>query len=135
MIVVDSSVLIGYFRKAATPAVIMFRTLLDAGELIVGDIMLLELLQGASDDQNARLIELQLREFSIVNMFDDNIAIEAARNYRTLRSNGITNRKTNDLIIGTYCILHGHQLLHMDRDFDPMEQYLGLRVAKSAHFN
>jgi len=32
------------------------------------------------------------------------------------------------LIIGTFCILHGHSLLHDDRDFEPMRQYLGLPV-------
>ena len=34
-----------------------------------------------------------------------------------------------DLIIGTYCMEHGHSLLHADRDFDPMAEHLGLRIA------
>jgi len=41
----------------------------------------------------------------------------------------VTIRKTADLIIATYCIERGHTLLHDDRDFDPIEEHLGLRVA------
>ena len=31
--------------------------------------------------------------------------------------------------IATFCLLHGHRLLHNDRDFDAFEQFLGLQVA------
>jgi predicted nucleic acid-binding protein len=40
----------------------------------------------------------------------------------------VTVRKTIDVLIGTYCIQHGHELLHADRDFDSMHRHLGLRV-------
>jgi predicted nucleic acid-binding protein len=40
---------------------------------------------------------------------------------------------TIDLIIGTYCIEHNHTLLHADRDFDPMETLLGLKVVPTTH--
>lgn len=33
-----------------------------------------------------------------------------------------------DMIIGTFCIDGGHELLHDDRDFAPMAEHLGLRV-------
>jgi predicted nucleic acid-binding protein len=56
------------------------------------------------------------------------LAIAAAKSYRLLRSEGITIRKTIDLIIGTFCIAHGHTLLHDDRDFGPMEAHLGLKI-------
>ena len=58
------------------------------------------------------------------------IAIQAAQNYRKLRKNGITVRKTIDVIIATFCIENRFELIHNDRDFDPMEEYLGLRVKK-----
>jgi predicted nucleic acid-binding protein len=32
------------------------------------------------------------------------------------------------MIIGTFCIEHGHMLLHSDRDFEPMERILGLQT-------
>jgi predicted nucleic acid-binding protein len=56
------------------------------------------------------------------------IAAVAAANYRKLRGHGVAVRKTIDVIIGTFCLLRGHELLHADRDFDPMENHLGLCV-------
>ena len=55
-------------------------------------------------------------------------AIAAATNYRTLRQHGYTVRETIDCWIATFCLLTGNQLLHRDRDFDPFEKALGLRV-------
>lgn len=62
-------------------------------------------------------------------MLDGSLAVQAARNYRSLRARGITVRKTIDMIIGTFCIVGSHVLLHDDRDFDPMAAHLGLLVA------
>jgi predicted nucleic acid-binding protein len=33
------------------------------------------------------------------------------------------------VIIATFCLEHGHALLHDDRDFDPFADHLGMRVA------
>jgi predicted nucleic acid-binding protein len=92
-------------------------------------LILLDVLQGALNEPHAQLIERNLRQFTIVPMLDPATAVEAARNYRMLRQRGITIRRTVDMIIGTFCILGGHALLHDDRDFDPMVRYLGLRAA------
>ncbi len=56
------------------------------------------------------------------------LALRAADHYRALRRLGITLRKTIDLLIGTYCIAQDCDLLHNDRDFDPMSEHLGLRT-------
>ena len=58
------------------------------------------------------------------------IAIKAAENFRKLRKNGITIRKTIDVLIATFCIENGFELIHDDRDFDQMERMLGLKVKK-----
>ena len=55
-------------------------------------------------------------------------AVEAADHDRSLRRHGINVRKTIDLLIGTWCIVENCDLLHSDRDFDPMVQHLGLRT-------
>ena len=128
MIVVDSSVWIAHFRAADTDAARKLDALdLDVG-LIVGDIVLLEVLRGARTTADAGRIEDALRRFDIVPMLGEKLAVKAAGNYRLLRGLGVTIRKTPDLIIGTYCIEHGHFLLHDDRDFEPMQEHLGLRV-------
>ena len=56
------------------------------------------------------------------------VAVQSAQNYRILRKQGVTVRKTIDVIIGTYCIMEGLPLLHDDRDFDPMVSHLSLMV-------
>jgi predicted nucleic acid-binding protein len=97
--------------------------------ILVGDLILLEVLQGARDEAHAAHIERGLRRFEVVPLLDSDLAPRAARNYRKLRNMGITTRKTVDIIIGTFCIERGCSLLHDDRDFAPMEQHLGLVAA------
>ncbi|MEF0939109.1 type II toxin-antitoxin system VapC family toxin [Rhizobium sp. BR 362] len=131
MIVVDSSVWISLLRDAETEAVRRLRNMMGAGppDILVGDLILLEVLQGARGDRHAALIERNLRQFIVRPMLNDALAVKAARNYRFLRERGITIRKTIDVIIGTFCIEEGHVLLHDDRDFDPMAEHLGLQAA------
>lgn len=131
MIVVDSSVWIANLRGLDIAAVRKLRALAedDDNQLLIGDLILLEVLQGARDEGHAARIERSLRRFPIEPMLDASLAVQAARNYRTLRGQGITVRKTIDMIIGTFCLAKGHSLLHDDRDFRPMTTHLGLQVA------
>jgi predicted nucleic acid-binding protein len=128
LIVADSSVWIAHLRDAVTEPVRQFRTLGAQLPLLVGDVILLEVLQGARNPTDAMNIEREMRRFEMVAMLSPDLAVEAAANYRLLRSRGVTPRKTVDLIIGTFCIEHGHTLLHDDRDFEPMRAHLGLQV-------
>ena len=57
----------------------------------------------------------------------DDVATEAAKNYRKLRTLGVTVRQTIDTVIATRCIVSGYELLHDDREFDAFEKHLGLR--------
>ncbi len=128
MILVDSSVWIAYFRRQQTPATASLTKLADTDSILVGDIVLLEILRGAHDDRHAARIATAMRRYEILPLLDDGLAVRAARNYRRLRTLGITIRKTADLIIGTFCIERGHLLLHDDRDFLPMATHLGLQT-------
>ena len=109
-------------RPTATTA-----RILGIDEVIVGDLMLCEVLQGLESEQAAHDVEALLRRFEIVSMVGDAIAVAGARNFRFLRRRGITVRKTIDLLIGTWCIENRASLLHNDSDFHPMTRYLGLR--------
>jgi predicted nucleic acid-binding protein len=129
MILVDSSVWIGFLRGHRVPQVDRLRAFVGRDDdVLVGDLILCEVLLGARDDADAHRLEAALREFPIANLSDAELAVAAAANYRFLRARGITIRKTIDLIIGTFCIERGHHLLHSDRDFEPMERLLGLRT-------
>ena len=129
MILVDSSVWIDHLRGAKTPQVERLGALLPRVEqLLTADLVLCEVLRGVRFETAALQVEAAMRRFDIVSVCDPDIAATAASNYRFLRTRGITIRTTIDLIIGTFCIERGHALLHSDRDFAPMERYLGLQT-------
>lgn len=126
MIVVDSSVWIDFLNGRDAAHVRRLRAILGTDEIIVGDLMLCEVLQGLQDERAAGEVEALLRRFEIVPMAGNAIAVLAARNFRSLRRRGITVRKTIDLLIGTWCIENRRPLLHNDSDFRPMARHLGL---------
>lgn len=127
MILVDSSVWIDYFRGTKTPQTERLHSLLGAEPLAIGDLILMEVLQGFSDDSEFAKAKNALTAFSIVDVGGRSISIQAAQNYRRLRRLGITVRKTVDVLIATRCIESGYHLLHDDRDFDAFAEHLGLQ--------
>ena len=128
MILVDSSVWIDHLNNVATEPVRRLHELIPSIPLLIGDLIMCEVLQGLRSEREARLVERGLRRFEAVSLLDPELAVQAAANYRLLRSRGHTIRKTIDIIIGTFCIARGHVLLHDDRDFEPMVQFLGLQT-------
>ena len=126
MIVVDSSVWIDFLNGRNAPHVRQLHTVLVTDEIIVGDLMLCEVLQGLDGERAAQDVGALLRRFEIVPMAGETIAVAAARNFRSLRRRGVTVRKTIDLLIGTWCIENQRPLLHNDSDFRPMARHLGL---------
>jgi hypothetical protein len=128
MIVVDTSVWVDHFNGRITDRVSLLRAIVGRHPILVGDLVLCEVLQGARNDHDAMRLEAGLREFEFATMVDPGLAVHAAANYRRLRALGVTVRKTIDVLIGTFCIEHDHVLLHDDRDFTHMERRLGLRV-------
>jgi predicted nucleic acid-binding protein len=131
VILVDSSVWIDYFRGAATPQANRLDGLLGSEPLAIGDLILTEVLQGFATEREFNDARKMLLALDMVMLGGPDVAVEAARNYRKLRSLGVTVRKTIDTVIATRCIVSGHTLLHSDRDFDAFEQHLGLRCVTS----
>lgn len=132
MILVDSSVWIDYFQGLMTPQADLLDRLIDTEFVAIGDLMLLEVLQGFRHDKDFNKARGILTALPIIEIGGESVAVQAAINYRHLRSLGITVRKNVDTLIATRCILSGMELLHSDRDFDPFALHLGLRVVGSA---
>jgi predicted nucleic acid-binding protein len=133
MVLVDSSVFIDYFNAKVTPKTIALDSFLDDGRtILMGDLILMELLQGAQSDKHASLILHGLKEFQTIAICDPRCAIQAAQHNRTLRGLGKTIRKTIDTLIATRCIMDSIPLLYSDRDFDPFVEHLGLIPAVRA---
>ena len=131
MIFVDSSVWIDYFRGITTKETELLDELLGAEPIAIGDLVLAEVLQGFKSDRDFNQAKKLLTSLVMVDMLGHEMAIQAARNFRSLRERGITVRKTIDTIIATYCIENDLALLHSDRDFDAFVEHLNLRSAIS----
>jgi len=129
MILVDSSVWIDYFRGTATPQAEKLDSLLGTEPIAVGDLILTEVLQGFVSDRDFKQAKKLLTSLLVVDLAGQDIAIQAAKNFRVLRAQGITVRKTIDTVIATRCIESGLSLLYSDKDFDPFVEHLGLRSA------
>ena len=127
MILVDSSVRVDFFRGEPTAQTERLESLLDPETLGIGDLILTEVLQGCKFDKEFNKVRRLLARLELVVLGGEDVAVRAARNYRKLRSLGVTVRGTVDVVMATRCILSGHQLLHSDRDFEPFERHLGLR--------
>lgn len=128
MIIVDTSVWVPYLHDFDHPAAIKLKAAVVSTEVALGDLVLMEILQGARDDLHARKLEEALASFPKLQVFDTHIARKSAENYRHLRTLGITIRKVPDVIVATFCIERGHRLLHQDRDFEHFEKHFGLKV-------
>ncbi len=131
MILVDSSVWIDFFRGTVTPQTERLDALLGSELLVVGDLILAEVLQGFSSERDFNQARKLLTALDVVTLGGPEIAIQAARNFRTLRARGVTIRKTIDTLIATWCIESDYALLFSDRDFEPFVEHLGLRLVGS----
>ncbi|SBO43148.1 PIN domain nuclease [Cyanobium sp. NIES-981] len=129
MIVVDSSVWIDFFNGVSTPEVERLDGLLGATPLAIGDLILVEVLQGFRNERDVATARQLFRSLALLPMLGGSNAWKAAENYRTLRRMGITVRKTIDGIIATACIEANLPLLFSDRDFAPYIEHLGLEPA------
>jgi predicted nucleic acid-binding protein len=128
MLVVDTSVWIDYFNGVENPQTDFLHAVLDTTPILIGDLILAEVLQGFRHDPDFEKARRTLSKFMQESMVNPILAVQSARNFRSLRQKGVTVRKTIDSLIATFCIENDHQLLHNDSDFDGYEEHLGLRV-------
>jgi predicted nucleic acid-binding protein len=129
VLVVDSSVWIDFFAGHPSPARLTLRRLLDDAEvrIVVPDLVLFEVLRGFRSERDHRSAKALMESLKVEETGGVELALEAARHYRSLRAAGITVRSALDVLIATFCIERDYVLLHRDRDFDVFEQLRGLR--------
>ena len=120
---------IDHFRDRSTPETRFLEFLLAAQAPATCELVVAEVLQGIESNREFERVREQLEKLEFILIGGQDIAIEAARNYRRLRALGITVRKTIDTLIATRCIEDGHDLLFADRDFEPFVTHLGLHSA------
>ena len=135
MIFVDSTVIIDYLNGIDNWQVEKLDSILGKEVVVIGDFILTEVLQGFKSDSDYQKAKLILNEFPILNILGEEIAIKSADNFHFLRKNGITIRKTIDVIIATFCIENNLELLHNDKDFEPFTSYLKLKTIQKQETN
>ena len=128
MVIVDTSVLIDYFGGYSNPQSEWLDRQPSFRRIGITSLVLTEILQGIRDDRKFAATLKALSQFAIFEPGGRELAIQSARNYRTLRGLGVTIRSTIDCLVATFCIEEGHELLHHDSDFDFFERHLGLRI-------
>jgi len=128
MVVVDTTVWIDYIHGLETPQTNALDYGLLHNQVITGDLIITEFLQGFRDDSDFEAAKEIMDSLIYCDMLGKDMALKSATNFRLLRKNGVTIRKTVDIIIGTFCIENELPLLHNDRDYDLMEKYLGLHI-------
>ena len=130
MILVDSSIWIDFFRNTSNISTNRLVKCLqdDEGTIAVADLVVFEVMRGfhqAADQMRAKNLLLGLEVVEIGGLEN---ALVAAQHYRELRLRGHTVRSPIDVLLASYCIAHGHFLLHRDADFDLLETLRGLKV-------
>lgn len=131
MIFLDSTVLIDYFNGKNIWQVEALDSILGKELVVIGDYVLTEVLQGFKNDKDFHKAKAILLTFPCFDIGGKEMAIQSANNYRLLRKKGVTVRKTIDIMIATFCIENNLTLLHNDKDFDPCEKYLNLKIYKN----
>jgi len=130
MVIVDTTVWIDYLRGTENPHVLWLDRELQRQRLGLTDLILCEVLKGIRDNTVFAQVRDHLLTFHVSGTGGKDLALAAAENYRALRQRGHTVRKTIDCLIATFCLEAGHTLLHHDRDFDPFEKVLGMKVVR-----
>jgi predicted nucleic acid-binding protein len=129
VIVVDSSVWVDFFNGTSTPEVERLDASLGVMPVAIGDLILVEVLQGFRSEKDVATARQLFDSIPVIEMLGLAHTYKAAENYRALRRQGITVRKTIDGIIATACIEANLPLLFSDRDFLPFVRHLGLEAA------
>ena len=127
MILVDSSVWIDFFNGTVCAETDKLNEILGLEEIVIGDLILAEVLQGFRSDTDYKAAKNVLTSLTVHGLLGKDMAIKSANNFRKLRKKGITIRKTADVIIATYCIENKIPLLFSDKDFMPFVDNLRLK--------
>ena len=130
MVIVDTTVWVDYLRGEQNAQVDWLHREKDRQRLGLTDLILCEVLQGVRGDAAFASVHEELSHFEIFEPGGVELAIAAAQNFRKLRQRGLKVRKMIDCLIATFCLRERHLLLHRDRDYDALEEELGLRVVR-----
>jgi hypothetical protein len=129
MILVDTSVLIDFFKGARNSGSRKFREILQKDiPFGISSVIFLEVLQVAGSDDEYRLIKTHLETQRFYHPKDPITSFaRAARIYMECCQRGITVRSTIDCLIVQTVLEHNLFLLHNDSDFNKIARLFPMK--------
>jgi len=126
MILVDTSVLIGFLKGQKDSKILLFKKILSSDVSFgISAYTYQEVLQGARNEAELQILKEYLSTQTIYYLEQEVTTYEkAALLYFNLRRKGITPRSTLDMLIALTAIENNLALLHNDRDFDMMAEHI-----------
>jgi len=131
MILIDTSVLIGYFKGSKGTPYDKMNSLIDAGiPFGICHYVYQELLQGALNDKEFNLLKDYLDSIPFYDLRYGKESFEnAALMYMNCRKKGVTVRSTIDLLIAEIAIENDLFLFHNDNDYTNIAKiYKNLKI-------
>ena len=129
MIVADTSVWIEFLRGSDQPVADTLTELLRSDATVaLSEIIVMELLAGATSNEHQRDLRVRLVAFPILRLEGLMDFEEAALLFRRCREAGETIRSLTDCLIAVPVIRAGATLLHRDTDFDAIARHSDLKV-------
>ena len=130
IVIVDTTVWIDFFAGQEPLHVAALESLVrNKDDICICGVILTEVLQGIRQEKEYNETKKRFDSFIFLPMTRATF-IKAADIYRSLRRKGITIRKPIDCMIASVAIENNIQLLHNDRDFDPIEKHFSLKTVK-----
>ena len=130
MTLVDTTVWIDFFTGKVNPQVDILELLISEGQdICICGMVLTEVLQGVREEKQYKKIDSYFQSLLFLPMTKE-MHLHAADIYRSLRKKGITIRKPIDCMIASVAIAHKIQLLHNDKDFDPIAKHCHLKTVE-----
>jgi predicted nucleic acid-binding protein len=128
MILVDTSVWIDFFRgQQSAAATTLAQCLGDASvEVGMADLVLFEVMRGFRENRAMQDAQALLSALPQVEIGGAEHALQAAARYRQLRAKGRSVNSPIDVLLASFCMSHGHVLLHRDADFKSLHILGGL---------
>jgi predicted nucleic acid-binding protein len=130
MILVDTSVLIDFFKGSKNEATSRFKLILEQGlNFGITSNIFQEVLQGAKSEKEYKLLKRYLETQRFFHPKDPAESFaEAARIFFQCRQRGVTVRSTIDCLIAQVALDHDLLLLHSDQDFDLISRVIPLKI-------
>jgi predicted nucleic acid-binding protein len=130
MILVDTSVLIDYFKGVENKPVKKFHQVLDSNiPFGISHLIYMEVLQGSQSDKDFKLLKKYLTTQTFYELKNGRESYaEAASMYLKLRKKGVTVKSTIDCLIARVALENELFLLHNDVDFDRIAKHFPLKI-------